>query len=141
MRIPLLLFLGIALIAGMHGAYGQSDRTASRMRNLDSVQYGVASYYADKFEGRKTANGEVFRQSGMTAAHNGLPLGTWIRVTNLRNGRQVVVKVNDRLHHRNRRLVDLTKTAASRLGYLKSGLTKVRVEVLGRKNPTRKKDK
>ena len=102
----------------------------------EKVQYGVASYYADKFEGRRTANGEVFSQSKMTAAHNALPLGTWIRVTNLRNGRQAVVKVNDRLHHRNRRLVDLSKAAARELGYLQRGITRVKVEVLGRRKPT-----
>ena len=130
------LVLMLTALAAAPGALGQKNRTAARVRNLDSVQYGVASYYADKFEGRRTANGETFSQKKMTAAHNGLPLGTWIRVTNLRNGRKVVVKVNDRLHHRNRRLVDLSRTAASRLGYLNSGLTKVRIEVLGRKKPT-----
>lgn len=101
----------------------------------EKVQYGVASYYADKFEGRRTANGEVFSQNKMTAAHNALPLGTWIRVTNLRNGRQAVVKVNDRLHHRNRRLVDLSKATARELGYLQRGVTTVKVEVLGRRKP------
>jgi rare lipoprotein A len=133
MKTALVLLL--TALAAAPGALGQKNRTAARVRNLDSVQYGVASYYADKFEGRRTANGETFSQKKMTAAHNGLPLGTWIRVTNLRNGRKVVVKVNDRLHHRNKRLVDLSSTAASRLGYLNSGLTKVRIEVLGRKKP------
>ena len=66
----------------------------------------------------------------MTAAHNKLPLGTRIKVTNLRNKRSVVVKVNDRLHHRNTRLVDLSKAAAAKLGYIGRGITRVRVEVL-----------
>jgi rare lipoprotein A len=136
MKTPYILLLALTTLVATEDARGQKTRSAARVKNTDSVQYGVASFYADKFEGRKTANGETFTQRGMTAAHNGLPLGTWIRVTNLRNGRQVVVKVNDRLHHNNPRLLDLTKTAATRLGYVKSGLTKVRLEVLGRKKPS-----
>jgi len=68
----------------------------------------------------------------MTAAHNSLPLGTWIKVTNLSNHKTVIVKVNDRLHPKNPRLVDLSKTAAKKLGYTGHGLTKVRVDVLGK---------
>jgi rare lipoprotein A len=99
------------------------------------VQYGTASYYANKFQGRKTANDEIFDQHKMTCAHNRLPFGTWLKVTNLRNGRSVVVRVNDRLHPRNKRLVDLSRAAAAKLGYLGHGLTRVKVEVLGKKPP------
>jgi rare lipoprotein A len=99
------------------------------------VLYGTASFYSNKFNGRKTANGEIFSQQKMTAACNVLPLGTWIRVTNLRNGRTVVVKVNDRLHERMKRVVDLSRSAAEKLGFIKSGLTRVKVEVLGKKKP------
>jgi rare lipoprotein A len=63
--------------------------------------YGQASYYANKFEGRKTATGEIFKQNQLTAACNVLPLGTWVRVTNLSNGKSVVVRTNDRLHVEN----------------------------------------
>ena len=100
------------------------------------VIYGVASYYANKFHGRKTANGEIFSQNKMTCACNVLPLGTWVRVTNLRNGRSVVVKTNDRLHPKIKRVVDLTRAAAEKLGYISGGLTRVKVEVLGRKPPS-----
>ena len=99
------------------------------------IQYGIASYYSDKFQGRKTSSGELFSQQKLTAAHNTLPLGTYIRVTNLRNKKSVVVKVNDRLHHRNKRLVDLSRAAAQRIGFISSGLTRVKVEVLGKKPP------
>lgn len=99
------------------------------------IQYGVASFYSNKFNGRKTANGEVFNQQKLTAAHNSLPLGTYVRVTNLRNGRTVIVKINDRLHHRNKRVIDLTRAAATKLGFVKSGLTRVKLEVLGKKPP------
>jgi len=99
------------------------------------ILYGTASYYSNKFNGRKTANGEIFRQEKMTAACNVLPLGTWIRVTNLRNKRTVIVKVNDRLHVKMKRVVDLTRSAAQKLGFINSGVTRVKVEVLGNKKP------
>lgn len=111
------------------------DSTKKVSAGKNKIQYGVASFYANKFSGRKTANGEIFNQQKFTAAHNSLPLGTYIKVTNLRNGKTVVVKVNDRLHHRNKRLVDLTYAAAKKLGFVKSGVTKVKVEVLGKKPP------
>lgn len=107
-----------------------------RAVNLKKIQYGVASYYAKKFQGRRTASGEKYDSTKLTAAHNGLPFGTWIRVTNQRNGRSVVVKVNDRLHHANKRVVDLSEAAARKLGFYSRGLTKVKVEVLGKTNPS-----
>lgn len=91
---------------------------------------GIASYYADKFNGRRTASGEVFSNTGMTAAHNTLPLGTYVKVTNLRNGRSVIVRITDRLHRENTRIIDLTKHAARKLGFLTRGLTKVRIETV-----------
>jgi rare lipoprotein A len=110
-----------------------SARIQMSSKNIPDALYGTASYYANKFEGRLTANGEVFSQQKMTAACNVLPLGTWIKVTNLYNGRSVVVKVNDRLHYKNKRLVDLSKTAAKKIGYAGGGLTKVKVEPLSKK--------
>lgn len=115
-------------------AFNTSSVSSANTRNVkpSKIQYGTASYYHDKFEGRKTANGEIFTQKGMTCAHNSLPLGTWVRVTNLKNRKSVVVRVTDRLHHKNPRLVDLSKSAAKKLGYTGEGLTKVKVEVLGK---------
>ena len=112
-----------------------SDSITIARKKFPKVQYGVASYYHNKFQNRLTASGEKFDQKKMTAAHNGLPLNTWIRVTNLSNNKSVVVRVNDRLHRRNTRLVDLSNSAAKNLGYLGTGLTKVKVEVFGRKRP------
>ena len=109
--------------------------TAQGSKKAPKVIYGTASFYADKFNGRKTASGEIFNQQKMTAACNVLPLGTWIRVTNIKNKRSVVVKINDRLHSRMKRVVDLSKAAALKLGYTKAGLAKVRVEVLGKTKP------
>ena len=99
------------------------------------VQYGVASFYSNKFEGRKTYTDEIFSQSKLTAASNTLPMHTWVRVTNLRNHKTVLVRINDKMHPRNRRLIDLSHAAAARLGYTGRGLTHVRVDVLGKKKP------
>lgn len=102
---------------------------------LPSVRslFGTASYYAEKFNGRQTATGAIYDSRKMSAACNRLPLGTWIRVTNLRNKRVVIVQVNDRLHPKNPRLVDMSRIAAERLGYIGRGLTQVRVEVLSKR--------
>ena len=93
------------------------------------VFYGQASFYANKFNGRRTANGEIFSQKKLTCACNILPLGTWIKVTNLRNGKSVVVKINDRIHPKMKRIVDLSKAAALKLDYVSKGLTRVKVEI------------
>lgn len=96
------------------------------------VLYGLASYYANSFHGKRTANGEIFNQDKFTAACNVLPLGTWIRVTNLKNGKSVTVRTTDRLHPRMKRIVDLSRIAAQKLGYIQQGLTRVKVEVLSK---------
>lgn len=95
-----------------------------------TVIYGQASYYANMFNGRRTANGEIFSQQKFTAACNVLPLGTWINVTNLRNGKSVIVRTTDRLHPRMNRVVDLSKIAAQRIGYIGRGLTRVKIVVM-----------
>jgi rare lipoprotein A len=92
--------------------------------------YGIASFYADKFEGRQTATGAIYSHNKLTAACNVLPLRTWIKVTNLRNNKSVIVQVNDRLHPKNKRIVDMSRMAAGQLGYIGRGLTQVKVEVL-----------
>lgn len=89
---------------------------------------GWASYYHDKFEGRKTSSGERFRQKKMTCAHRTLPFGTQLRVTNLTNNKTVVVTVNDRGPYSKGRIIDLTKAAAKKLDFIKQGHTKVEIE-------------
>lgn len=101
--------------------------------------FGTASYYADKFNGRPTYNDEIYDSKKLTAACNVLPMGTWIRVTNLNNNRWVIVKVNDKLHARMTRVVDLSRAAAEKLGYISRGLTRVKVEVLEKVEATQKK--
>ena len=131
-------FIAGALLAGAalfsYHSFASDSITISRKKFL-KVQYGVASYYHDKFQNRLTASGEKFDQKKMTAAHNALPLNTWIKVTNLSNNKSVIVRVNDRLHRKNTRLVDLSNVAAKNLGYFGHGLTRVKVEVFGKKRP------
>ncbi len=92
---------------------------------------GEASFYADKFEGRRTASGIPFRQNQMVAAHLSYPFGTVLRVTNIRNDRSVNVRVVDRgPYGRKSRILDLSRRAAESLGYIGAGRTRVRVEVL-----------
>lgn len=86
---------------------------------------GEASFYGPGLYGNRTANGEIFRPGTMTAAHPYLPLGSWVRVTNQRNGRSVSVRINDRGPYVGGRIIDLSKTAASRLGMLASGVADV----------------
>lgn len=91
---------------------------------------GTASWYGDAFHGKPTANGEVFDKSRITAAHPTLPLPSIVKVTNLENGRELTLRVNDRGPFVNDRLIDLSEAAAAELGYQKRGLAKVRVEFL-----------
>jgi rare lipoprotein A len=101
----------------------------------EKIHYGTASFYANKFEGRKTANGETFSQSKFTGASNILPLNMWVRVTNMRNKLYVVLRITDRMHKNNKRLIDLSRSAAKKLKYTGNGLAHVKVEVLGKKLP------
>ena len=94
------------------------------------VKYGIASFYAQKFNGRKTSTGAIYNSKILTAACNVLPLGTWVKVTNLRNKKTVIVEINDHLHYKNKRLIDLSKSAAHKLGFISRGITRVKVEVL-----------
>jgi|SRR6185503_19737776 len=94
---------------------------------------GVASYYGREHHGKKTANGEIFDMKKLTAAHPSLPFGTQVRVTNLSNQRSVIVRINDRGPYYRGRIIDLSLAAAERLEMIKSGITKVNVEILDAK--------
>ena len=98
--------------------------------NILQTEYTVASYYADKFNGRKTANGEIYNMYGISAAHISYPLGTIVKVTNLSNGKSVVLKINDRKPDTNGRDIDLSLGAAEKLDMVQSGIAKVRIDVL-----------
>lgn len=93
-------------------------------------QSGRASWYGARHHGKRTASGERFNQNGLTAAHRSLPFGSRVRVTNLSNKRSVVVRINDRGPHGRGRLIDLSRGAAEKIGMLRSGTARVRVQGL-----------
>jgi rare lipoprotein A len=122
----------IALLFSVMAFAALSARPASAPYR--SSQTGLASYYGPGFHGEETASGEIFDQNEMVAAHRSLPLGTVVRVTNLENGRRVVLRVIDRgpygKNSRKGTIIDVSKGAARRLRFIRDGLVKVKVEVL-----------
>lgn len=116
------LLLALLMLGGCAGQ--------PRLEHVGASQEGVASYYGKKFHGRQTANGESFNMFAMTAAHPNLPFNTQVRVTHLASGRQVVVRINDRGPFIKGRIIDLSKGAAEKLGMIRSGIARVRVERL-----------
>jgi rare lipoprotein A len=96
---------------------------------------GIASWYGDQFDGKKTASGEMFSQDELTACHPTLPFGSEVRVINLRNHRSVVVRITDRAELVKGRVIDLSYAAADKLNMTKSGLARVSIEVLSVGHP------
>jgi rare lipoprotein A len=109
-------------------AVGQSPFTAPD--SLLVIQTGKASYYGKAFHQRKTASGEIFDMKEYTAAHKHLPFGTLLKVTNLQNGYQVIVRVNDRLPMSSKRIIDLSRRSAEQIKMVTDGVVEVTVEVL-----------
>lgn len=108
--------------------FGKTYHVLDSAAGYDEV--GMASWYGNKFHGHRTSSGEEYDMYAMTAAHTSLPLPTYVRVTNLENGRSVVVRVNDRGPFLHDRLIDLSYAAAHRLGYVDSGTARVRVQAV-----------
>ena len=113
---------GVLWLATAAGGTGQSSATQR--------QTGVAVHYSDYFQGRPVANGEIFDQEGLTAAHNSYTFGTRVRVTNLANDKSVIVTINDRMRSDSRMLIDLTRRAAEELDFIHEGRTRVRLVAL-----------
>jgi rare lipoprotein A len=110
--------------------FGSLSHAKTNPITQSTQQIGLASYYSDKYHGRRTASGDVYDKHKLTAVHKHYPFGTVLRVTNLQNNRSVDVTVNDRAPLRKSRLLDLSKQAAIELGFLSAGLAKVKIEVL-----------
>ncbi len=91
-------------------------------------QTGVASYYGEGWDNQPTASGELFDRTALTAAHSSLPLGAWVKVTNLLNGRSVDVRINDRNAPSSSRIIDLSQAAAKAVGMIRTGIARVRIE-------------
>jgi rare lipoprotein A len=136
MKVLFLLFFSFFAFASVSAQQTDLQRDSILTDSLqtqflrnDSLRtvIGKASYYASKFHGRRTANGEVFSNKKMTAAHLKLPFGTIVKVTNLDNGRTVIVKVNDRGPHTKAFIIDVSQAAAKELGFYTKGVAKVEI--------------
>jgi rare lipoprotein A len=125
--LTLSLFALGALVPGDAIARAVKQRAAKAKR-----ESGWCSYYGREFFHRRTASGERMDPNDLTAAHRTLPFGTRVRVTNLENGRRVVVRINDRGPFKRGRVLDVTPAAARRLGFAQAGLAHVRLDVLGK---------
>lgn len=114
--------------------YRVNGRTYCVRKNYHGyVEYGIASWYGPGFHGRRTASGEIYNMYKLTAAHKTLPFGTYVRVINLKNGKSVIVKINDRGPFVSGRIVDLSYAAAREIGMLKTGTASVKLIALGRR--------
>lgn len=114
----------------VNGDIPRSRDMLDENRNEEHLFIGYASYYAEKFHGKKTASGEIFDMNDFTAAHRTLPFGTICRITNLENNKSVVVRVNDRGPFVEGRIIDLSKSAAAVIGGIEAGVIKVKIDVL-----------
>ena len=112
----------------------QGAVTPERVAESSTGKKGIATYYAARYKGRRTSSGDRYNPAKLTAAHNDLPLGTKVKVTNLENNQEVVVTVNDRCKKRKTRLIDLSRAAARKLGFLGQGKTRVMITALEEKN-------
>lgn len=131
--VPLILFLTGLIVTGLRCTY--PDMAPPRSRGYSNTRperviYGKASYYGPKFHGNKTASGEVFDQHGLTAAHKTWPFGTICRVTNRKNGKSVVVRINDRGPFVAGRILDLSYGAARQIDGVIHGVMDVKIEIL-----------
>ena len=138
--LGLTLFVAAMNVANINVAWCQepesetlptpTEEPAKPSEERVQAETGLAAYYHAAFQGRRTANGESFDHNALTAAHKTLPFGTLVRVINLTNLRSVIVRVNDRGPLQTNRIIDLTRRAASVLGFLARGMTSVKIEIL-----------
>ena len=132
-RVLVLLIVSALLIAGCTSGPRGTGPGGARSGGKGAVyQTGPATYYADRFSGRRTASGERYRPSRLTAAHRELPFGSRVRVTNQDNGRSVTVRINDRDPYAGHRVIDLSGRAARKLRMRRAGVVPVTLEVLSR---------
>ena len=125
-RATVLVFLALFVTSGC---------CCNRWGKSEKDQIGYASWYGGKFHGRKTANGETYNMYALTAAHRTLPFGTRVKVTNLSNGKSVIVRITDRgpFVDKHKRVIDLSYAAAKKIDMIGQGVAKVRLEILDSK--------
>jgi rare lipoprotein A len=123
---------GLCLLAALAIACGGPPRHEARTRTgaAQPIERGLATFYGQEQQGGPTASGERFDKRKLTAAHRTLPLGTWVRVTNTRNGRSVDVRINDRGPYGRGRIIDLSEAAARQLDMIGAGVVPVTIEVI-----------
>lgn len=130
----LLAFIFIACSSSTKFAKDNQDNVNDgsdvSSRNIFAIQNGKASYYAAEFNGRKTANGEIYDMNDLTAAHPNFPFNTVVRVTNLSNNKSVQLRINDRMPDFKNRIIDISYAAAKKIGMIQAGVQNVKVEVL-----------
>ena len=114
-------------------SFACKDINKEKLTNIQ-IETGIASWYGPGFQGKSTANGEKYNMYGFTAAHRKLKFGTLIKVTNLKNNLSVIVRINDRGPYNLKRVTDLSKVAAKKIGMIKSGLADVKLEIIGYKH-------
>jgi hypothetical protein len=130
--------LGVLLITSTLGASGCTYLGKGQAElDLGIYERGSASWYGELFHGRLTANGEIYDMHALTAAHRSLPLGTVVHVVNIRNGREVVVRVNDRGPYKRGRIIDLSYGAARRLDMAERGVAPIQLQVMSFPEPVR----
>ena len=129
-HILVISLTGLFLMSGCATSRHNAPSAPPTISSADTPTVGIASFYANKYHGRKTASGEIYDKNKMTAAHRTLPFGVTVRVTELSNNRSVVVRINDRGPFARGRIIDLSLAAAKQLGIVQSGQARVRVEVL-----------
>ncbi len=129
-----LFCAALLIIAGCSGSYPRftsKDEAASISRDPSAHELrGTASYYAEEFNGKRTANGEIYNMNALTAAHRTLPFNSTIRVKNRENGRSVVVRINDRGPFKSDRIIDLSYAAARQIGLIVNGTALVDVDII-----------
>ncbi len=129
--LSFLLFYGCSSTTRYSRSTDNSNREENtRDFNVLEIKTGTASFYADQFDGKKTASGEVYDMNDYTAAHPSYPFNTIIKVTNLSNGKSVDVRINDRMPNFKGRIIDLSLAAAEKIEMIKSGIQEVKLEVI-----------
>lgn len=129
--ILLMIFYGCSSTS-RYSSTNDYSKWDSRTKNFDvlEVETGKASFYADEFNGKRTANGEIYDMNELTAAHPSYPFNTLVNVTNLSNGKSVEVRINDRMPQFKGRTIDLSLAAAKKIEMINSGIQEVKLEVI-----------
>jgi len=109
---------------------GMTRKQIEAIKDHPQVQIGIASYYGRKFHKKRTANGEIFNMNKVSAAHKTYPLGTKVKVTNMKNGKSIKLTINDRGPYVKGRIIDLSYKAARKIDFVNQGTTKVRIDVI-----------